>query len=284
MSGSQKRVLVVGAHPDDIEFMCAGLLALLRNLGFEVHVASLTLGDCGSLDEQIESIRSIRRGEAEDACEILGGIYHPRDFFDLCIYDDDQSNRQVTALLREVDPLIVVTHSPQDYLSDHETTSTLVRNACFYASVPTYKTPRCSRRQRTSAIPYLYYAHPMEGTDIFGRPVSPDFYLDVTNVFHLKTAMLSCHKSQREWLRVQHGMENYVDSMRRWSRTLGQQASVTSVKDVAFAEACRQHRGHAYPHDQILSELLGKYTVSATSMEPESTPSGSPDQLRNRKI
>jgi LmbE family N-acetylglucosaminyl deacetylase len=268
MSGSQKRVLAVGAHPDDIEFMCAGLLALVRNLGFEVHIATLTLGDCGSLDDQSESIRSIRRAEAQDACEVLGAIYHPLDFFDLCIYNDDHSNRQVTALLREVDPSIVVTHSPQDYLSDHETTSTLVRNACFYASVPNYKIPRRSRRERTSSIPYLYYAHPMEGTDIFGRPVSPDFYLDVTDVFKVKTAMLSCHKSQREWLRIQHGMDDFVDSMRRWSRTLGQQASARSAKDVEFAEAYRQHRGHAYPHDQILSKLLGKCIVSASGIEP----------------
>ena len=186
--------------------------------------------------------------------------------------------------MREVDPSIVLTHSPQDYLSDHETASTLVRNACFYASVPNYKTPAGRRRETTSSIPHLYYAHPMEGTDIFGRPVSPDFYVDVTDVFKLKTAMLSCHKSQREWLRVQHRMYDYVDSMRGWSRILGQQASASSEKDVEFAEAYRQHRGHGYPHDQILSELLQKCIVSARGMESESTTPGSLYQPRNSKI
>jgi N-acetylglucosamine malate deacetylase 1 len=261
MSGSQKKILAVGAHPDDVEFMCAGLLALLRNIDCEVHIATLTLGDCGSADQDAEKIQAIRRAEARSACEILGATYHSLDFFDLCIYNDDHANRQVTALLREVDPTIVVTHSPQDYLSDHETTSTLVRNACFYASVPNYKTPRW--RGRTSSIPYLYYAHPMEGIDIFGRPVLPDLYVDVTDVFTLKTAMLGCHNSQREWLRIQHGMDDYVDSMRHWSLALGQQAAATSGKSVGFAEAYRQHGGHAYPHDQVLTELLGKYIVSA---------------------
>ena len=282
LMSTAKRVLAVGAHPDDIEFMCTGLLALLRNLGFEVHMSTLTLGDCGSAQEKIEQIRNIRRAEAKAACELLGAIYHPLDFFDLCIYNDDHSNRQVTALLREVDPFIVVTHSPQDYLSDHETTSTLVRNACFYASVPNYRTPRCSPRERTSSIPYLYYAHPMEGTDIFGRPVSPDFYVDVTEVFKLKTAMLSCHESQRQWLRIQHGMDDYVDTMSRWSRTLGQQASAIWAKDVGFAEAYRQHRGHAYPRGQILSELLGNYIISASALG--STTPGSLDRLQNNKI
>jgi hypothetical protein len=75
--------------------------------------------------------------------------------------------------------------------------------------------------------------------------------------------MLSCHKSQREWLRAQHGMDEYVESMRRWSRTLGQQASAISGRIVEFAEAYRQHRGHAYPRDPILSTLLGNFVISA---------------------
>lgn len=268
MSSSQKKILAVGAHPDDVEFMCAGLLALLRKTGFEVHIATLTLGDCGSAEQDAEKIRAIRQGEAQAACEILGATYHPLDFFDLCIYNDDRSNRRVTALLRDVDPKIVVTHSPQDYLSDHETTSTLVRNACFYASAPNYKTSQSRQPDRTSGIPYLYYAHPMEGIDIFGRTVAPDFYVDVSSVFTTKTAMLGCHKSQREWLRMQHGMDDYVDSMTRWSQGLGKQASAISGKSVGFAEAYRQHRGHAYPRDQVLDELLEEYIVPARDAEP----------------
>jgi LmbE family N-acetylglucosaminyl deacetylase len=263
MNHSAHRVLAVGAHPDDVEFMCAGLLALLRNAGCELHIATMSSGDCGSMREKPETLRSIRQAEAEAACRALGAIYHPLEFSDFCIFNDDHANRRVTALLREIDPSIVITHSPQDYLSDHETTSTLVRNACFYGPAPNYKTSQWTATARTSSVPHLYYAHPMEGTDIFGEAVMPHLYVDVTSVFPLKTDMLSCHKSQREWLRAQHGMDEYVESMRRWSRTLGQQASAISGRIVEFAEAYRQHRGHAYPRDPILSTLLGNFVISA---------------------
>lgn len=79
-------------------------------------------------------------------------------------------------------------------------------------------------------------------------------------------------------------MYDYVDSMRGSGRILGQQASASSEKDVEFAEAYRQHRGHGYPHDQILSELLQKCIVSARGMESESTTPGSLYQPRNSKI
>ena len=63
--------------------------------------------------------------------------------------------------------------------------------------------------------------------------------------------MLACHKSQREWLRAQHGMDHYIEEMRNWSATLGVQAGVE------FAEGFRQHRGHPYPQDDRLGDLLG---------------------------
>jgi LmbE family N-acetylglucosaminyl deacetylase len=266
MNDRSQRVLAIGAHPDDVEFMCAGLLALLKNAHFEVHFATMSSGDCGSLHTEPEPLRQIRQAEAEKACRILGAAYHPLDFRDLCIFNDDPANRRVTALMRQVDPQIVITHSPQDYLSDHEATSTLVRNACFYAPVPNYKTSESTTTRRTSSIPFLYYAQPMEGIDIFGEEVLPHFYIDVSAVFPLKMDMLSCHESQHEWLKAQHGMDEYVESMRRWSRALGERASAISPGKVEFAEAYRQHRGHAYPRGNIIGDLLGKLLIPEPTM------------------
>jgi LmbE family N-acetylglucosaminyl deacetylase len=263
MNKSAKRVLAVGAHPDDIEFMCAGLLALLRGAGFDIHIATLSSGDCGSMETAPETLCAIRRSEAEEACRTLGASYHPLEFRDFSIFNDDVANRRVCALVREVDPYIVVTHSPHDYLCDHETTSTLVRNACFSAPAPNYTTPQWTITRRSSSVPYLFYAHAMEGTDIFGTPVAPHFYVDITSVFAVKEQMLSCHKSQRDWLRVQHGMDEYVESMRRWSVDLGRQASAISGATIKFAEAYRQHRGHAYPRDPVLADVLKEFVISA---------------------
>jgi LmbE family N-acetylglucosaminyl deacetylase len=251
-----KRVLAIGAHPDDVEIMCSGTLFALRRREYEIHVASLTLGDCGSAKHSREEISRIRQLEAIKGCEVLGATYHHAGFSDLCIFNDDASNRRVTALLRETDPQIVITHSPQDYMSDHETTSLLVRNACFYAPIPNYETTELTPAKRSAAIPYLYYAQPMEGIDIFGQKIIPQFYVDVSRQIDQKAAMLACHESQREWLRAHHGMDEYIESMRRWNILLGQRASQLSEKPIDYAEAFRQHRGHAYPRENILEDLL----------------------------
>src|SRR5437763_1157700 len=56
--------LAVLAHPDDAEFLCAGTLTRLRKEhGWEVHIASMTPGDCGSAEHGPDEISRIRRGE-----------------------------------------------------------------------------------------------------------------------------------------------------------------------------------------------------------------------------
>jgi len=261
MTSEIRRVLAVGAHPDDVEIMCSGTLIALHQLGHEVHVASLTLGDCGSVELSAEEICSIRHREAMKACEVLGATYHHLGFNDLCIFNDDNSNRRVTALLREVNPSLVITHSPNDYMSDHEITSLLVRNACFNASIPNYKT-KVREVSCTLKIPYLYYAQAMEGIDIFGKKITPQFYVDISGLMEQKLEMLACHESQRSWLRAHHGMDEYIDSMRRFSSSLGKRASIVSERPITYAEAFRQHCGHAYPNDNVIATFLPEGVIT----------------------
>ena len=259
MASEIKRVLAVGAHPDDVEIMCSGTLFALHQLRHEVHVASLTLGDCGSVELAAEEIRRIRHREAMKACEVLDATYHQAGFNDLCIFNDDNSNRRVTALLREVDPWIVITHSPNDYMSDHEMTSLLVRNACFNASIPNYETKAAGS---TLNIPYLYYAQPMEGIDIFGKKVTPQFYVDISEFMDGKLQMLACHESQRNWLRAHHGMDEYMESVRRFNTSLGQRASQVSGRLITYAEAFREHCGHSHPNDNVTTTLLRESVIA----------------------
>jgi hypothetical protein len=74
--------------------------------------------------------------------------------------------------------------------------------------------------------------------------------------FPLKAEMRSCNKSQPEWLRAQSRTDEYVESMERWSRVLGRQTFVVPGRGMEFAEAYRQHRGHAYPRAPVLDRLL----------------------------
>ena len=264
MAFETKIVLAIGAHPDDVEIMSSGVLFALRQFGHEVHVASLTLGDRGSVELSREETRHIRHREAMKACEVLGATYHHVGFDDLSIFNDADSNRRVTALLRQVNPCIVITHSPTDYMVDHETTSLLVRNACFNASIPNYET-KAGSAGYTPKIPYLYYGQPMDGIDIFGKKVIPQFYVDIPTWMQRKEEMLACHESQRNWLRAHHGMDEYIESMRRFNTVLGQRASEVSGRLITYAEAFRQHRGHAYPNDNLLGIFLADSVVAEPS-------------------
>ncbi len=76
MTTNNKTVLSLGAHPDDAEFFCAGTLALLREKGWEIHIATMAPGDCGTVQYSRDEISRIRKGEAAKSAAILDGIYH----------------------------------------------------------------------------------------------------------------------------------------------------------------------------------------------------------------
>ena len=251
MSGTAARILAIHAHPDDIEFQCAGTLALLKQKGCDIILATMTPGDCGSAELPPDEIAAIRRREAQASADLLGADYHCLEFRDLCITHDNDGRRRVTELLRKTRPDIVLTAPPVDYMSDHEMTSRLVRDACFAASVPNYATQQWDPAAPLNHIPHLYFVDPIEGVDHFGRPVPPEFLIDISSTFELKLQMLACHDSQRAWLRAQHGIDEYLDSCRRWSATRGREIGAE------YGEAFTQYKGHPYPTDNRLLTILG---------------------------
>src|SRR5437588_8487780 len=127
-------VLSVLAHPDDAEFLCAGTMTrLVREHGWRAVIATMTPGDCGSAEHTSEEIARIRRGEGAAAGARVGGDYHCVEERDLLITYSEPAIGKVTNLLRTVRPRVVLTHSPDDYMVDHEMTSRLVRAAAFNA-------------------------------------------------------------------------------------------------------------------------------------------------------
>ena len=244
-------VLAFMAHPDDVEFLCAGTLARLHGLGYRIHLATATAGDGGSVELGPEEITRIRLQEAGDAAALLDASYDCAGQKDFQVCYVPEVIRRFVEIVRRTQPFLVITHSPADYMLDHEVTSQLVRNAAFCASAPNMKTDALPAAPPTPAIPYLYYASPIEGRDAFGEIVSPTFRVDVSDTIDTKAQMLACHASQRDWLLQHHGMDEYLESMRRWSAAEGEAAGVE------FAEGFRQHRGHAYPQGNVLAELLG---------------------------
>ena len=247
------RVLAIHAHPDDIELQCAGTLLRLKQRGCTISLATMTPGDCGSAELSADEIANVRRMEAQRSAELLGADYTCLEFRDLSIVFDNDSRQRVAEVIRRTRPDLVITAPPVDYMSDHEITSRLVRDACFSASCPNYVTHQWDPAAPTTRIPHLYYVDAIQGIDYYGRPLPTDFILDVTDTFEQKLKMLACHESQRAWLRRQHGLDEYLDGCRRWSAARGKEINVD------YGEAFTQHRGHPYPHDDLLGQLLGSH-------------------------
>ena len=242
-----KVILSVLAHPDDAEFLCAGtLIRLRREHGWDVHIATMTPGDCGSVEHGPEAISRLRRAEGAAAAAILGATYHCLEERDLLVFYREPVLEKVTRLLRQVRPDVVLTHSPADYMLDHEMTSTVVRAAAFAAPIPNFLADR-DLGPPIPHIPHLYYCDPIEGKDPLGRDVPPGFRVDISAVIETKASMLAAHASQRDWLLKHHGMDQYVQAMRDWSAHRGKEIGV------AYAEGFRQHLGHSYPQDNALA-------------------------------
>ena len=248
-------VLAIHAHPDDVEILAGGTVAMLTAGGHRVVIVTMTPGDCGSHEYSPEETSAIRRQEASNSARLIGAEYRCAEFRDLAIFSDDRSRRHVTEILRQVRPEIVLTASPVDYMADHEATSALVRDACFGAPAPNYRTDAETPAWTIPAIPHLYFMDAVGGVDRENRRIAPDFYVNVEEVFETKRAMLAEHKSQRDWLRQHHGMDDYLEMMERFTRANGEHAGVR------YAEGFRQYKGHPYPQSPLLQELLGKAVV-----------------------
>lgn len=243
-------VLTLTAHPDDAELRCGGTLILLKRRGWEIHIATASTGNCGSAELSSNTIAMIRRSEAEAAAAAIGGTYHCLDGLDLQIFDNNEMRGRAIALVREVNPDIMITHYPVDYMADHDAAGALARTAAFTAGIPNYDVGPAAVQKPIDRIVPLYYIGPLGGTDYFGNPIVAPWFVDVTAVIDEKAEMLGRHVSQREWLRRQNGIDQYIEEMRHWDREAGAHCGAD------YAEGFFQHVGHGFPRAPLLQDAL----------------------------
>jgi LmbE family N-acetylglucosaminyl deacetylase len=226
--------LAIAAHPDDIEFLMAGTLLLLRDAGWKIDYLNLSSGDLGSLSLSAPDTARVRRREARAAARLLGAVWHPPMCCDLRIFYDDQTLRKLCAVVRAVRPSVILTHSPQDYMEDHMNTSRLAVTAAFARGVKNYRTAP-SRKPYLAPVT-IYHASPHGLRDQLRRVVVPDMYVDTASVHATKREALGCHASQREFLDRTQGFDSYLAAMDGFSRELGRMSG-----RFAYAEGWRRH-------------------------------------------
>ncbi len=177
-AGPKKKIMVIGAHPDDPETAAGGTMALLAQAGHEVLSVYLTKGERGIVGKSLQEAADIRVPEAKAACKILGA----RPVFMTQIDGDTQINKEKYVEMRELigaeKPDIVLTHWPIDGHPDHRVCSLLVYDAW----------------RRLGYNFELFYFEVMTGTQT--QVFNPTDWVDITSVAEIKEQACYCHVSQ----------------------------------------------------------------------------------------
>jgi LmbE family N-acetylglucosaminyl deacetylase len=193
-----ERILVVTAHPDDVDFGNAGSVALWTDAGIEVAYCICTSGEAGGFDRSVprSTMVEIREAEQRAAAKVVGVtdvtfLRHPdgrlEASFDL--------RRDISRVIRQVRPQRVITQSPERNFQR------------VYASHPDHLAAGEAAMAAVYPDARNPFAHPELLDDEGLEPWSvdemylvtagePDVFVDITDTFDRKIEALRCHVSQ----------------------------------------------------------------------------------------
>ncbi len=231
---SPRRVLVIQAHPDDAEFVCAGTVAKWVREGAEVHYCSITSGDKGSPDPSISGpeLATMREREQRSACDVLGvASVTFLGYLDATLVPDLALRRELTRVIRRIKPDVLVCQDPtmryagQEYINhpDHIAAGEAALAAVFPSARDVKTFPELlDEGLQPHTTPEVY---------IFGAR-EPDIWVDITDTIDIKIAALKEHRSQ-----VGENSEELDDWMHEWGRETARQRPDGSNGFGEFAES-----------------------------------------------
>jgi len=247
-----KVAFAVGAHPDDIDFLKAGTLILLGEAGYELHYMNLANGSCGSATMDKQQTVAVRTEESRNSAATAGAAFHEPLVDDLQIYYTPELVAKLCAIVRRVNPEILLIPSPQDYMEDHTNTARLMVTAAFCRNMRNFPTdPPTPPIDSRMAV---YHCMPYGLKDPLRNEVHPHLYVDISSVIDRKRKMLACHRSQKEWLDHSQGLDSYLKTMEQMSAQMGKMSGL-----FAYAEAWRRHSHLGFADEDFdpLSDALG---------------------------
>ncbi|MEX1013349.1 MAG: bacillithiol biosynthesis deacetylase BshB1 [Waddliaceae bacterium] len=176
-------ILAFGAHPDDIEFGCGGILAKMSKRGASIVLVDLTRGEKGT-----NGTASIRQKEAEEAAKIIGAPRLFLDFADCELQDNYESRLKIVEVIREYKPKLVLAPDVQYNQNhpDHVACGMMVRAACRFA--------------RFSKILPDLPIHRVEGVLHYPNASNDrvDFIVDISQHVEVWKEMIDAHSSQMQ--------------------------------------------------------------------------------------
>jgi LmbE family N-acetylglucosaminyl deacetylase len=232
-----RRVLVVTAHPDDVDFGSAGTVAAFTSAGLEVTYCIVTNGEAGGSDRTMSraDMAMLRQDEQRAAAAVVGVsdvrfLAHPDGMVQATI----ELRRDISRVIRQVRPERVVTQSPERNLEfiyashpDHLAAGEAAVDAVYPDARNPFAHPELLDVERLEpwSVPELWIMGP--GGDHAGVAV------DTTDTVGRKVAALMCHKSQ---MPDPDGVEQRV---RDWSRANGELAGLSEGRSAELFRVIR---------------------------------------------
>ena len=227
--GPGDRIMVVVAHPDDAEFMCAGTVAKWLSEGREAVYVLATSGDKGSPDPAVLPLElaKVREQEQRNACAILGAkevefLRHP----DGMVVNNLDLRREIVRMIRKHRPSAVITENPTarwmgNYLNhpDHRAVGDATLDAVFPSARDYHMFPELVTEEGLQP-------HVVEHLYLSARGQEADVFVDISETLDKKVRALRAHESQVR--NPTPEFEEFVRRMARWS---------AGESDVEYAEA-----------------------------------------------
>ena len=225
----KKKLLVVGAHSGDFVWRSAGTIAKTIEEGVETLVIAMSYGERGESGElwkedpkrSEESVKIIRREQAQKAADILGTPIQFLDWGDYPMLITDDRINQLTKIIGDFEPTVILTHSEKDpFNPDHPLAFQATQRARLLSSgagVPSaFK----------NIDPPAWYSFEPHQPELSG--FVPDTFIDISSVMGKKIAAMNCM-----------GAQNYLKDY--YAELAGRRANharrISGKKEIKFAEA-----------------------------------------------
>ena len=217
-------ILAFGAHPDDVELSCSGLLLVEKANGKKIGVIDLTEGELGSRGSV-----SSRYEEAASASKILGlDVRENLKLEDGFFKNDKESQIKIITAIRKYQPEIVLCNAKEDRHPDHGRAAQLVSDACFLSGLIKIETHSDQVKQNAWRPKYVF-------NYIQDRHLEPDFIIDISPVFEQKIASIKAYKTQFYNPEIE-GPETYISKPEFLENLIGINKITGKKIGVAYGE------------------------------------------------
>ena len=226
-----KNLLVIGAHSADFVWRAAGTIALVTSQGGSATIIALSFGERGESGElwkepnqTVENVKRIRHEEANAAARTVGAVFRCLDLGDYPLTITDKAMEQLIAIFQEVQPDIVLTHTPADpFNPDHPVACQAVQKARLLSSGA-----GVASAFKRIIPPDLYFFEPHQPELC---EFHPNTFVDITPVMEQKKKAMECMKAQSY-------LQTYYTELA--SRRANHARRISGMQEIKNAEAMQR--------------------------------------------